>query len=445
MVVINKEIYLGAAKPGSSGGSAPVIDELNVTPSTSSQTITAPAGTDGYSPVNVAAVDATIDANITAGNIKSGVEILGVTGTYTGGAPQRYIELEVDSGVLKPSSSSANVVDFTGVTSVEQYLFAYAYQNNQNITGSLDLSGITQVGTFAFYEAFRGSGLSGTVKINAMEGYPSGYSADRAFYFAFSETDITNVVIVGGITGSSTTGYTAYNAFYNCQNLATVEFDWSYIIGGYVAQSIFASCPSLTSVDVRKIVGIASTPTLANAAPLRNSLSGNEGVTTLDFASLTSVSRHGLAQTAAGCVNLANVYFRSIKTIAADNVFVSFASNVGNCTFHFPANMQATIETMSGYSTTAPFGALAGTVLFDLPSVLTLTGVDTKTYERNPVYDTGTALAWYDTTLDPSNISTGNGRTTPFYTSGTADPSVSDTIYSDAACTTPVTTISSIA
>lgn len=62
-------------------GGSPVIEELNVTPSTSSQTITAPEGTDGYSPVNVSAVTASIDANITAGNIKSGVSILGVNGT----------------------------------------------------------------------------------------------------------------------------------------------------------------------------------------------------------------------------------------------------------------------------------------------------------------------------------------------------------------------------
>jgi len=69
------------------GGSTPVIDELNVTPSTSAQTITVPSGVDGYSPVNVSAVDSTIDANIVAGNIKKDVEILGVTGSYEGQTP----------------------------------------------------------------------------------------------------------------------------------------------------------------------------------------------------------------------------------------------------------------------------------------------------------------------------------------------------------------------
>ena len=72
------------------GGSDPVIAELNVTPTTSAQLITAPEGTDGYSPVNVSAVTASIDANIQAGNIKKDVTILGVTGTYEASAGGKY-------------------------------------------------------------------------------------------------------------------------------------------------------------------------------------------------------------------------------------------------------------------------------------------------------------------------------------------------------------------
>ena len=68
-----------------SGGGGATINPLSVTPSTSAQTITASGGVDGYSPISVSAVTSSIDANITAGNIKSGVTILGVTGTYSGG------------------------------------------------------------------------------------------------------------------------------------------------------------------------------------------------------------------------------------------------------------------------------------------------------------------------------------------------------------------------
>ena len=61
----------------------PVLNPLSVTPSTSAQTIYPESGVeDGFSDVSVAAVTAAIDNNITAGNIKEGVTILGVTGTY---------------------------------------------------------------------------------------------------------------------------------------------------------------------------------------------------------------------------------------------------------------------------------------------------------------------------------------------------------------------------
>lgn len=60
------------------------LGTLEVTPSTTAQSITPESPVDGYSSVSVTAVTATIDENIVAENIKSGVTILGVTGTYTG-------------------------------------------------------------------------------------------------------------------------------------------------------------------------------------------------------------------------------------------------------------------------------------------------------------------------------------------------------------------------
>lgn len=63
---------------------APTLQNKTVTPTTSKQTITADEGKDGLGTVTVNAVTAAIDENITAANIKSGVTILGVTGSYSG-------------------------------------------------------------------------------------------------------------------------------------------------------------------------------------------------------------------------------------------------------------------------------------------------------------------------------------------------------------------------
>lgn len=61
------------------------IEAKEITPTTSEQTITATGNVDGFSPITVSPVTAAIDNNIIATNIKSGVTILGVEGTYTGG------------------------------------------------------------------------------------------------------------------------------------------------------------------------------------------------------------------------------------------------------------------------------------------------------------------------------------------------------------------------
>jgi hypothetical protein len=60
---------------------AVTLDTASVTPTTSAQTISPESG-HAYKKIEVSAVTAAIDANIIAENIKSGVTILGVLGTY---------------------------------------------------------------------------------------------------------------------------------------------------------------------------------------------------------------------------------------------------------------------------------------------------------------------------------------------------------------------------
>lgn len=62
----------------------PLLETISVTPTTEAQTIIPTTGNYGIGTVSVAAVTSAIDANIVAENIKSGVTILGVEGTYAG-------------------------------------------------------------------------------------------------------------------------------------------------------------------------------------------------------------------------------------------------------------------------------------------------------------------------------------------------------------------------
>ena len=66
------------------GGQIKKLTTKSVDPTTENKTYTPTSSYNGFSSFTVKAVTAAIDANIIAGNIKSGVTILGVEGTYDG-------------------------------------------------------------------------------------------------------------------------------------------------------------------------------------------------------------------------------------------------------------------------------------------------------------------------------------------------------------------------
>ena len=86
---IDSNIAAGNIKSGTTilGVAGSVVElsgeTANVTPTTAEQIIT-PTTVNGLTSVTVAGVTSAIDANILAENIKAGVTILGVEGTYTG-------------------------------------------------------------------------------------------------------------------------------------------------------------------------------------------------------------------------------------------------------------------------------------------------------------------------------------------------------------------------
>lgn len=66
------------------GGQIKKLTTKSVDPTTENKTYSPSSSYNGFSSFTVKAVTAAIDANIIAGNIKNGVTILGVEGTYTG-------------------------------------------------------------------------------------------------------------------------------------------------------------------------------------------------------------------------------------------------------------------------------------------------------------------------------------------------------------------------
>ena len=130
------------------------LQDKTVTPTTESQEVTADMGYEGLGTVTVEAVTSAIDTNITAGNIKKDVEILGVTGTYEGSGGDTQAEFlalknifETDFNLVIESENLDDLIaevnsyfDTTKVIPLNSTLSATAFKNVlQKYLGTLDI------------------------------------------------------------------------------------------------------------------------------------------------------------------------------------------------------------------------------------------------------------------------------------------------------------------
>lgn len=217
------------------------------------------------------------------------------------------------------------------------------------------------------------------------------------------------------------------NMFNGCTGITSVDLSSLITISSLSGcDSMFFDCTGITSVDLSLLTTVSGTSACSNM--FRNCT----GITSVNFSSLSTISGSSACSSMFnGCTSLTTLSFYALTPSSfgsQTNQFNSMLQDVTGCTVHFPMAIQSTIGSWT--SVTNGFGGTNTTVLFDI--VTSLTGADSNTYTRKQKESTSTATAWtYNDTL--------------YYTSGTTEPSVGDTIYSDSACTTAVTTISAIA
>lgn len=131
--------------------------------------------------------------------------------------------------------------------------------------------------------------------------------------------------------------------------------------------------------------------------------------------------------------------FPALREVTKADAFKNMFKDSVNVIVVFPKNMQSRIESLSGYSSTNPFGAASGNIGFTLPSTFLIKG-NTVTYERNPIGDyQGVNSAWrvLGTNPDSTSFWVRDGIQT--------DPVVGTAIYSDRECTIQVDTVTEIA
>lgn len=330
-------------------GTTPTLASLTVTPSTTAQTLTPPSGTDGYNTVIASAVTASIDNNITAGNIKSGVTILGVTGTLQAGGttPTGTYTITANGTYDVKNYASADVNVSGGGGSTTRAFTANFWVDTEGYVHNIgvDIDG-TEIAEHVL--AYNDSVID----------IESAYSNMYENLDYIEKVDLSSLITISG-------DYAMDSAFYNCTGLTSVDLSSLTTVSGYQAMlSAFRDCVYLISVD------LSSLTTVSGYQAMSSAFRDCTDLTSVDLSSLTTVSDSAAMSSAfRGCLSLQTLSFPSLNSNSFGsytNQFNAMLSGVTGCTVHFPSNLQSVIGSWT--SVTAGFSGTNTTVLFDLPA-----------------------------------------------------------------------------
>lgn len=307
-----------------SGGT---IDSLTITPTTSQQTISASGGVDGYSPITVNAVTSSIDANITAGNIKDGVSILGVTGTYSGGGGGSSLSSIFDSNYFVSSNGTiTNYISFSDQASVSHnYIlkpFATSFENSSTIHNWLDAT-LSEVNSGI-------TGIKSITKIGNLIANPN------SPLLLLNEDTSTEYISFRALKEAV---FTTTKQFNNLTVLKKVDLHNANKIA---LPASFSGLSSFEEIDLSSAEDLTTARALGGTSSVGGAFAGT---------SITTVSLPALKSTSFGSYT---------------NQFDYMLKNVTGCTVHFPSNLQSVIGSWT--SVTSGFGGTNTTVLFDLPA-----------------------------------------------------------------------------
>ena len=140
-------------------------DSLSVTPTTSAQTITPTSPINGFNEVNVSAVTSSIDSNIIAGNIKSGVTILGVQGTVTElDGETKSVSLTNSAGQTFTPTSPKNAITSITVTPNNEARTVTPTTSQQSLSVNSGYSGNGTITVNAVTSSIDSNIIAGNIK-----------------------------------------------------------------------------------------------------------------------------------------------------------------------------------------------------------------------------------------------------------------------------------------
>lgn len=276
---------------------------------------------------------------------------------------------------------------------------------SSNLTGTVDLSNymhgtVNGANAQYFTQAFSYTGVQKLITPRERDGVYA-----MQFYQSFQHCDALKEIVFSNprIISTETFGFTETFQYCDFSN-ASINFDIITSIGGNGFYGAFKHCKLPEEIRFTNLTEIT------NTYAFREAFSQTTGCKRYFFPSLTSVTSDA---------------FGSGSRLTWYN-----ATDVEE--IHFRADMQATIEAVTGYS--SKFGATNCTIYFDLIGTITVGGVAYSRNEPNSIHAGGTKtfVAWKDAS---NNI---------VYTNATTEPAVGTVVYSDQG-TTQVGTVSEVA
>ena len=232
------------------------------------------------------------------------------------------------NGKLIASTTESQIMDFTGVADIEEYMLVLAYSGNTAISGAVDMSDlITVSGSYACSSTFRGcTGLT--------------------------SVDLSSLTTVSGTSACA-------RMFYGCTGLKSVDLSsLTTLSGNQACQNMFYDCDALTSVDM------SSLTTITGATACQSMFQNCAGLTSVNMSGLTTInSRMALNTMFQDCTSLTTVSIGNTTAIDFGTQTNQFSSMFYSCTqnidVYAPAANQTQIESFSGYPN---FGATGNVI-----------------------------------------------------------------------------------
>lgn len=283
-------------------------------------------------------------------------------------APAYYRAFQLDANnKLVPNTTISDLVDFTGVTEISAFpnQMAYTYANNTNISGAVKMGDITTLGMLSGGNtcAYMFQNCTGITSVD-LGSLTTLNDTASCFHMFDGCTGITSV----NLTQLQTINYSTCLSymFSGCTGLTSITLSLYSLSGTNSAAYMFQNCTGLLSANLGSLANVFG------SGSCYHMFDGCSALTSVDVSALTQIiNTNGCAYMFANCTALTSLSFPAITTTSFGtrvNQFNGLCENIPNITLHFPSNVQSVIEGLTGYSATAPFGAVSGSVLFDLPA-----------------------------------------------------------------------------